>query len=86
MYEEDDRRSHRGGHYDDNEDRRSHRGGHSHGPDYSFRDERNMSAANMSMSSQWAMLQQQQAMLQQAMQQQMMALNPLQFQVYRSLY
>ena len=33
------------------------------------------------MSSQWAMMQQHQAMIQQAMQQQMMALNPLQFQV-----
>ena len=37
--------------------------------------------SNMSMSSQWAMMQQHQAMIQQAMQQQMMALNPLQFQV-----
>lgn len=74
--------------YDD-EDRRSHRGGHSrpasrqgsishYDQDSSF-GYRNMS--NMSMSSQWAMMQQHQAMIQQAMQQQMMALNPLQFQV-----
>ena len=40
---------------------------------------------NMSMSSQWAMMQQHQAMIQQAMQQQMMALNPLQFQVINAM-
>ena len=47
-------------------------------PDSSMR---GFNMSNMSMSGQWAFMQQQQAMLQQAMQQQMMALNPLQFQV-----
>ena len=76
-YDDDDRRSHRS--YGQARPA-SRQGSISHyDQDSSLGYRGNMS--NMSMSSQWAMMQQHQAMIQQAMQQQMMALNPLQFQV-----
>ena len=73
--------------YDD-EDRRSHRGRHSssrpasrQGSISHYDQDSSIGYRNMSMSSQWAMMQQHQAIMLQAMQQQMMALKLLQFQV-----